>query len=75
VAFFEELGIDTHLADYGVSSSDIDAIVTQLEQHGMTALSETQDLSLDISREILSRALSSRVSLYEPSTSMVVTSS
>jgi len=68
VAFFEELGVDTRLGAYGVSSSDIDTIVSQLEKHGMTALSESQDLTLDISREILTQALSSRISLYEQRT-------
>jgi len=57
VAFFEALGIDTHLQSYDVSPSQIDDIVSQLEKHGMTALSESQDLNLAASREILVQAM------------------
>ncbi|MGL6173384.1 MAG: iron-containing alcohol dehydrogenase [Cellulosilyticaceae bacterium] len=55
--FFESLGVQTHLSDYGITSEHLDAIVANLEQHGMTGLSETGDLTLDISREILEKAL------------------
>lgn len=55
--FFESLGVQTHLSDYGITSEQLDAIVANLEQHGMTGLSETGDLTLDISREILEKAL------------------
>ncbi|MGL4800246.1 MAG: iron-containing alcohol dehydrogenase, partial [Cellulosilyticaceae bacterium] len=52
-AFFESLGVKTHLSDYGVEKDGIDAIVANLEKHGMTALSETGEVTLDVSREIL----------------------
>ncbi|HEY5571096.1 MAG TPA: iron-containing alcohol dehydrogenase [Bacteroidales bacterium] len=55
--FFESLGIKTHLSDYGVTADKIDTIVEQLGDHGLTALSETGDLTLDISRAILVKAL------------------
>lgn len=55
--FFESLGIKTRLSDYGVTADKIDLIVEQLGEHGLTALSETGDLTLDISREILVKAL------------------
>lgn len=55
--FFESLGIKTHLSDYGVRADQIDLIIEQLGEHGLTALSETGDLTLDISREILMKAL------------------
>jgi NADP-dependent alcohol dehydrogenase len=54
--FFEDLGVKTHLSDYGVKKEDIQKVVDQLEAHGWTKLSETQDLTLDISKKILERA-------------------
>jgi len=55
--FFESLGVKTHLSRYGVTADKIPVIVEQLKAHGLTALSETQDLTLDISRKILEKAL------------------
>lgn len=54
--FFESLGIKTHLSEYGVPAEKIPAIVSQLEAHGLTKLSETRDLSLEISQQILEKA-------------------
>jgi NADP-dependent alcohol dehydrogenase len=55
--FFESLGVKTHLSQYGIAADKIPVIVDHLNAHGGTALSETQDLTLDISRKILARAL------------------
>jgi len=55
--FFESLGIKTRLSEYGVGADKISAIVEQLKAHGMTALSETRDLTLEISRKILEKAM------------------
>jgi NADP-dependent alcohol dehydrogenase len=55
--FFESLGIKTRLSQYGVTADKIPFVVEQLEDHGMTGLSETRDLSPDISRRILENAL------------------
>jgi len=55
--FFESLGVKTRLSQYGVGPDKIPLIVEQLKEHGMTALSETQDLSLDVSRKILEGAI------------------
>lgn len=55
--FFESLGVKTHLSEYGVGADKIPAIVEQLQAHGMTAISETGDLTLDISQKILEGAL------------------
>lgn len=55
--FFESLGIKTRLSAYGVGADQIPLIVEQLKAHGLTALSETQDLTLEISRKILENAL------------------
>ncbi|MFJ7941880.1 iron-containing alcohol dehydrogenase [Peribacillus sp. NPDC096622] len=55
--FFESLGVKTQLSDYGLGAENIDEIINQLESHGMTALSETKDVTLDVSRKILEAAL------------------
>ena len=51
--FFESLGVKTHLSDYNIKEEQIDDIVKALEAHRMVALSETGDLTPEISREIL----------------------
>ncbi|MEF9959542.1 MAG: iron-containing alcohol dehydrogenase [Niameybacter sp.] len=56
-AFFESLGIGTHLSDYGVKPEGINDIVVALEKHGMTGLSETGDVTLEVSRQILEGAM------------------
>lgn len=55
-AFFQQVGLKTRLRDYGITKEHIDDIINALEAHGMTALSESGDLDLDISREILEMA-------------------
>ncbi|NYE56738.1 NADP-dependent alcohol dehydrogenase [Carboxydothermus ferrireducens DSM 11255] len=55
--FFESLGVKTRLSQYGIGADKIPVIIEQLKTHGWTALSETQDLTLDISQKILERAL------------------
>jgi len=55
--FFESLGVKTRLSQYGVAADQIPVIVENLKAHGWTALSETQDQTLDISRKILEKAL------------------
>ena len=55
--FFEGLGVKTHLSDYGVGADQIPTIIAGLEAQGMTALSETRDLTLDVVKVILERAL------------------
>ena len=54
--FFESLGVKTRLSEYDVTRAQIDDIVNALEKHGMTRLSETGDLTLDISRKIIEDA-------------------
>lgn len=58
-AFFESLGISTHLNDYGLGEEAIEAVVGQLESHGMTALGEQQEITPAVSRRILQRSLAS----------------
>jgi NADP-dependent alcohol dehydrogenase len=55
--FFESLGVKTRLSAYGVTADKIPAVVEQLKAHGMTALSETQDITLEVSQRILENAL------------------
>ena len=54
--FFESLGIKTHLSEYGVTEDKITTIVEQLKAHGLTALSETQDITPEVSQKILELA-------------------
>jgi NADP-dependent alcohol dehydrogenase len=56
-AFFESLGIKTHLSDYGVTKDKIPLVVAALRDHGMTALSETQDITPEVAGKILEAAL------------------
>jgi len=55
--FFESLGIKTRLSAYGVTAAQIPAVLENLKAHGLTALSETQDITLEVSRKILEKAL------------------
>ncbi|MDP4281251.1 MAG: iron-containing alcohol dehydrogenase [Bacteroidota bacterium] len=55
--FFESLGVKTHLSQYGVTADKIPVVIEQLRDHGMTALSETHDITLDVSRKILEKAM------------------
>lgn len=55
--FFESLGIQTRLSDYGVDASKIDDLVKALEDHKMSAIGENGQITLDISRKILEGAL------------------
>ncbi|TYK66145.1 iron-containing alcohol dehydrogenase [Colwellia echini] len=55
--FFVKMGVPVRLSDIDLGSKDIDLLVDRLEQHGMTALGEQGDITLDVSREILTKAL------------------
>jgi len=56
-SFFIGIGIKTRLSDYGITADKIDLVMENLKVHGHTNLSETGDLTLDISRKILETAL------------------
>jgi NADP-dependent alcohol dehydrogenase len=56
-AFFEQMGIATRLKDYGLGAKDIDTVINQLEEHGMTQLGEQREITPAISRRILEAAL------------------
>ncbi|EOY5421866.1 alcohol dehydrogenase [Cronobacter dublinensis] len=54
--FFETMGAPTRLSDYGLDGSSIPALLAKLEEHGLTALGEHQDITLDVSRRIYEAA-------------------
>lgn len=56
-AFFEGLGIPTRLSAYQLGQEAVEAVLKQLEVHGMTALGEHRDIDLARSRRILEAAL------------------
>jgi len=55
--FFEGLGVATRLSAYGVTADRINALIAALEQHQMTALGETREVTLEVSRRILETAM------------------
>jgi NADP-dependent alcohol dehydrogenase len=55
--FFEDLGVHTRLSDYQLGPAAVDAVLTQLAAHGMTALGEGRNITLEVSRRILEAAL------------------
>ncbi len=58
-ALYHQLGVATQLDNYGESREQaIDAIIDQLNKHGMTVLGENQAITLERSREILELAVS-----------------
>lgn len=57
-AFYHQLDVATKLESYGESREQaIDAIIEQLNKHGMTVLGENQAITLERSREILELAV------------------
>ncbi len=55
-AFFNSLGITTNITHYGIDDEGIETLVRNMEKMGLTALSETRDLTLDHVRRILQAA-------------------
>ncbi|NLD45942.1 MAG: iron-containing alcohol dehydrogenase [Clostridiaceae bacterium] len=55
--FFEKVGMKTHMSDYGIGADQIPAIIEKLKQSEKVALGERKDITLDISKKILERAL------------------
>jgi len=56
-AFFQQMNVPTRLSEVNITTSDIDGIVEKLASHGMTALGEHSDITIDVSRQILTEAL------------------
>lgn len=55
--FFERMGVPTRLADYGIKADSVDKLVDKLVQHKMLKLGEHRDITPEVSRSILQRAL------------------
>jgi len=56
-AFFQQMQLPTRLAEVNITANDIDGLVEKLASHGMTALGEHSDITIDVSRQILTEAL------------------
>ena len=56
-AFFEQMGVPTRLADYGIKADAVDKLVKALETNGMLKLGEHGDITPDVSRQILQQAV------------------
>lgn len=56
-AFFNSIEVPTKISDYSEIEKDgLKDIISNLESHGMVALSETGDLTLDIAEKVLEQA-------------------
>ena len=55
--FFEQMGVKTHLSDYGLDRSVIPAVVAKLKEHGHVQLGEKADITPDDVTAILELAL------------------
>jgi NADP-dependent alcohol dehydrogenase len=55
--FFKQMQVPTRLSHVDLGSSDIELLIERLKLHGMTALGEQGDITLETSREILTQAL------------------
>ena len=55
--FFKRMAMPIRLSDVNLGESDIDTLIAKLEAHGMVALGEKQQVTLEVSRQILTTAL------------------
>ncbi|GAA6173917.1 alcohol dehydrogenase [Colwellia sp. KU-HH00111] len=55
--FFTQMQVPTRLSDVNLQRKDVDLVINRLQQHGMTSLGEHNDITLEVSREILLLAL------------------
>ena len=55
-SFFNSLDIVTKLSHYEIDDNDIETLISNMEKMGLTQLSETGDLTLNIVRKILDAA-------------------
>lgn len=56
-SLYEKVGISTNLNDYEIDDKVIENIISALEAHGMVALGENANLTLDKSEQILKMAM------------------
>lgn len=52
-AFFNDLDIVTNITHYGIDDDGIETLIGNMKKMGLTKLSETRDLTLDVVRKIL----------------------
>jgi AcrR family transcriptional regulator len=50
--FFEPMSVGTRLRDYRTGGQSIATLIAKLEEHGLTALGERGDVTLDVSRQV-----------------------
>lgn len=55
--FFKRMEVPIRLSEIDITKEHIDGILERLQQHGMTALGEHGDITIDVSRKILTLAL------------------
>lgn len=55
--FFESLGIKTSLSEYDVGEDKFPEVIENLKSHGLTAISETGDITPEVSQKILETAI------------------
>lgn len=55
--FFERVGVETSLSAHGLGMEAIEAILTQLQTHKMIALGERREVTLAVSRDVLTHCL------------------
>lgn len=55
--FFQRMGVPIRLCEVNITKDNIEGILNKLKQHGMVALGEKGDITLEVSREILTLAL------------------
>jgi NADP-dependent alcohol dehydrogenase len=55
-AFFESMQVKTRISDYGLERSAIDEVMAKLKENQRLKLGEHQDITLDVSKEILEMA-------------------
>jgi NADP-dependent alcohol dehydrogenase len=55
--FFKRMDMPTRLSDVELNESNVDGILEKLEQHGMVELGEHSNITLAVSRKILTLAL------------------
>lgn len=56
-AFFEQMGVPTRMADYGIQADAVDKLVAQLEKNHLVKIGEHGDITADVVRAILKAAL------------------
>lgn len=54
--FFEKMGVPTRMSDYQLDGSSIPTLVAKLNEHGLTALGEHRDITLEESQKIYEAA-------------------